>query len=78
MPHTIDGDVETLIGKGVAVYAMEEDLEARAVPASGLIGGVQVVSRSELAGLWDQHDSIWRWWADCVANNTFRVTVSIC
>ena len=61
VPPTIDDDLEALIGKGVAVYAVEEDLNARAVPKGNLIGGVQLVSRAKLAELWDEHDSIWHW-----------------
>lgn len=61
VPPTIDKDVENLIGKGVAVYAVEEDLRTRAIGRENIVGGVQVIPQSKVAELWDQHDSIWHW-----------------
>ncbi len=61
MPPTIDEDVQQLIGKGVAVYAVLEDLQARAISEGDMVGGVQVIPQTKVAELWDQHDSIWHW-----------------
>ena len=61
VPPTIDKDVESLIGKGVAVYAVEEDLKARGIGKGDVVNGVQMIAQSKIAGLWDQHDSVWHW-----------------
>ena len=46
-PPTLDKDVQDLIGKGVAVYAVDEDLASRGIDKSRLVQGVQVVGRSD-------------------------------
>ena len=61
VPPTLDKDIEDLIGKGVAVYAVEEDLQARAIARGDMVSGVQVIPQSKIAELWDQHDDIWHW-----------------
>ena len=61
VPPTLDKDIEDLLGKGVAVYAVEEDLQARAISAVDVLKGVQVVPQAKVAELWDQHDDIWHW-----------------
>ena len=58
---TIDKDVLELIGKGVSVYAVEEDLNARGIDKGRLVQGIQVVGEGQVAKLWDSHDSIWHW-----------------
>ena len=60
-PPTLDKDVQDLIGKGVPVYAVDEDLASRGIDKSRLVQGVQVVGRGEVAKLWDSHDDIWHW-----------------
>ena len=60
-PPTIDKDVADLIGKGVPVYAVGEDLAARGIDQAGLIKGVQVVSQKDVAKLWNSHQSVWHW-----------------
>jgi intracellular sulfur oxidation DsrE/DsrF family protein len=61
VPPTIDKDVEALIAAGVTVYAVLEDLEDLGVPRGELIGGIQTVARSGVAGLFDKHDTVWYW-----------------
>ncbi len=61
VPPTIDKDLEALMAKGVAVYAVEEDLAARGISKGGLIHGVQVIPWAGVAPLLDAHDSIWHW-----------------
>ncbi|MFQ5933497.1 MAG: hypothetical protein ACE5KI_02490 [Dehalococcoidia bacterium] len=61
VPPKIDEDVADLIGKGVSVYAVLEDLQARAISEGDMVGGVQVIPQAKVAELWDQHDSIWHW-----------------
>ena len=61
VPSTLDKDVEDLIAKGVNTYVVKEDLEERGIDQKELTGGVKLVGRSELAELFDAHDSIWHW-----------------
>jgi intracellular sulfur oxidation DsrE/DsrF family protein len=61
VPPTIDKDVQALIAAGVTVYAVQEDLEDLGVPQGDLIGGIQTVARSGVAGLFDKHDTVWYW-----------------
>ena len=61
VPPTIDKDVEDLMGKGVAVYAVEEDLNARGIAKGAVLRGVQVIPQSQATRLWDAHDAIWHW-----------------
>ena len=61
VPPQIDKDVEQLIGKGVSVYAVAEDLAMRGISQGDLVAGVKVVPQGEVAALWEQHDSVWHW-----------------
>ena len=58
---TLDKDVQSLIGAGVPVHVVREDLEDRGISQGEIVQGLQLVSRSEVAGLYDSHDSIWHW-----------------
>ncbi len=60
-PPTIDKDVADLIAKGVAVYAVTEDLAARGIDKTQLVKGIQLVAQKDLAKLWDSHGSVWHW-----------------
>lgn len=57
----IAGQVAGLIGKGVDVYIVQEDLADRGLSAGELIDGLKPVSRGELATLFDGYDHIWHW-----------------
>ena len=59
VPPTIDKDIADLIGKGVAVCAVAEDLQSRGISANDLVKGVQVIPQKDTAGLWDKYDAIW-------------------
>ena len=61
VPPTLDTDVVNLIGSGVPTYAVREDLEDRGIGSEELAGGLQLISRTELADLFDSHDAIWHW-----------------
>ena len=58
---TLDKDVQNLIGAGVPVHVVREDLEDRGISQGEIVQGLQLVSRSDVAGLYDSHDSIWHW-----------------
>ena len=61
VPPTIDQDVAELIGKGVSVYAVVEDLKARGIDKAQRVQGVQTVAQAKVAELWDRHDEVWHW-----------------
>jgi sulfur transfer complex TusBCD TusB component (DsrH family) len=60
-PPEIDKDVEKMIGNGVPVYLVKEDLEERGLPDGDLISGIKKVSRKDLPGLVDEHEQVWHW-----------------
>ena len=57
----IANDVAGLIGKGIAVYIVEEDLAERGIPSGELIDGLQPVKRDAIPKLFDGYDHIWHW-----------------
>lgn len=54
-------DVRGLIGKGVEVYIVKEDLTDRGLEGEELIAGLKTVRRAELPGLLEAHDQVWHW-----------------
>jgi sulfur transfer complex TusBCD TusB component (DsrH family) len=54
-------DVAGLIGKGVQVYVVGEDLAERGIGDGELIGGLKRVSRSEFPALLGGYDYVWHW-----------------
>ncbi len=61
VPPTLDADVVNLIKAGVPTYAVREDVEDRGIRLEELAEGLHLVSRKDLADLFDSHDSIWHW-----------------
>ncbi len=61
VPPTLDTDVVNLVSADVPTYIVSEDLEDRGIQRTELAGGLKVISRAELADLFDSHDSIWHW-----------------
>ncbi len=60
-PPKLDGDLQSLLDAGVAVYAVEEDLKNLGLKKDDLISGVQIVRQNGVAKLFDEHESIWHW-----------------
>jgi len=60
-PPRIDRDVKRLTEKGVAVYLVQEDALERGIEPNEVVDGVEKISRSKIAGLFDQFDHIWHW-----------------
>ncbi|MBI4566733.1 MAG: DsrE family protein [Planctomycetes bacterium] len=60
-PPRILDDLEMLKGKGIDLYAVEEDLASRGVPKDRLMSGVEVVKKSAIPDLFARHDRIWYW-----------------
>ena len=57
----VAGQVAGLVEKGVDVFVVQDDLEARGIGGTELIAGLQPVSRNDLPGLLESHDRIWHW-----------------
>jgi hypothetical protein len=60
-PPRIDADIRSLIGKGVRVYAVEEDLAERGVVPESRIPDISVISRADMANLFGNFDHVWHW-----------------
>jgi len=54
-------DIRKLLGKGVGVYAVLEDLRERGLDGRDCVEGVGLISRGEAASLFEGHDRIWHW-----------------
>lgn len=61
VPPRIDHDVEELLQAGVKVWVVRDDLRRRGIDESQLVGGVTLVDRHAVAGLFDAHDQVWHW-----------------
>jgi len=54
-------DVGGLIGKGVEVCIVREDLAERGIDGEELINGLTPIDRGELPGLLERFDRVWHW-----------------
>ena len=54
-------DINKLREKGVAVFAISDDLNERGIAEGSCIGGVQLIHQSDVAGLMDDYDQVWHW-----------------
>ena len=59
-PPDIERDITSLMGKGVAVYVVEQDLLERGV-RDQLISGPEPISRGALPQLFSRFDQVWHW-----------------
>jgi hypothetical protein len=60
-PANLGADVAGLASKGIALYAVEEDLEERGLLDANRTDGVTVVPRAELPRLFEEYSRIWKW-----------------
>ena len=58
--HLAD-DVTGLIGKGVDVFIVSEDIADRGLADGDLVDGLKMISRGEIPGLLGAYDQIWHW-----------------
>ena len=54
-------DIKRLQDKGVAVFAVRDDLEERGVNLSNCLPGVNLIRRGDIALLLDDYDQVWHW-----------------
>ena len=60
-PPRIDEDVQKLTEKGVVVFAVREDARDRGLDPGRIIGGVEFISRTDIADLLEKFDQVWHW-----------------
>lgn len=60
-PPRVDEDVAKLIGKGIEVLVVEEDLADRGIEKGELIEGAKTVSRAAIPKVFASYDQIWHW-----------------
>jgi hypothetical protein len=60
-PPRLSDDISSLVAKGVAVYAVAEDLAERGLGPGDILNGVQRVGRDGLPQLLGGYDQIWHW-----------------
>lgn len=60
-PPRLAQDVERIIGKGLAVHVVSQDLEERGIPADTLLTGATPVGRSSLPELFAAYEQVWYW-----------------
>ena len=46
---------------GIPVYVVKEDAEERGIARQSMIGEVELVSNSDLPGLFARYDQVWQW-----------------
>jgi len=59
-PHIAE-DVAGLIGKGIAVYIIDEDIAERGIAEADLIDGLSHIKRADIPKLLGGYDHVWAW-----------------
>lgn len=54
-------DLDTLMKKGVKVFALREDLEARGIATADCLPGVRMIKVGDLPDLLEKYDQVWHW-----------------
>ena len=60
-PPQLADDVAKLMGKGVNVYAVAEDVADRGLERSELVDGLELIARADVAKLVGKYDQVWHW-----------------
>ena len=60
-PPRLGRDIDTLIGKDVSVYAVDEDVVERGLDGGELVDGVKRIRRDDTASLVRNYDQVWQW-----------------
>ena len=54
-------EISRLVGKGVEVLVVEDDVAERGLERGDLVDGLKPVSRAQLPKLFAGYDRLWRW-----------------
>lgn len=60
-PARPSDDIGKLKEKGVKVFAVVDDLEARGLSSEGSINGVEMIRGMDIAGLLEGYEQVWHW-----------------
>jgi predicted peroxiredoxin len=60
-PANPNEDIAKLREKGVEVHVVQDDLEERGISSRNCITGLKIISRDDVAEIFDQHDQVWHW-----------------
>ena len=60
-PPRLEDDLLKLIDKGVVVHIVKDDVAERGLEETDLITGIQPISRSGMAALFDKYEQVWHW-----------------
>lgn len=60
-PARPNEDLARLREKGADVFAVREDIEERGINREDCVGDVELISRADVAGLFERHDQVWHW-----------------
>ena len=54
-------DILKLLGKGVEVFAVTDDLEERGITSENCLQAVQLIPRTKIADLMETCEQVWHW-----------------
>ena len=60
-PPELDQDLTAMLEKGIAIYAVAEDVRDRGLPQDKFIAGIQLIPLGEVAELCDRFEQVWHW-----------------
>lgn len=60
-PPRIEDDLGRMVGKGIDIYAIADDLVDRGLGDCAMVEGVRRVKRGDIGRLMDGYDQVWRW-----------------
>jgi intracellular sulfur oxidation DsrE/DsrF family protein len=60
-PARPNEDLLKLQERGVKVYAVQDDIQERGINPANCISGVQVIPKTAVGGVFEEHDQVWHW-----------------
>ena len=54
-------DLSRLQTKGVQVFAVRDDIEARGIESKDCIEGVEMIRAGDVAALFEKYEQVWHW-----------------
>jgi len=60
-PASPNEDINRLREKGVKVFALVEDIEARGISEANRLRDVQLIHSGDVAALMEQYEQVWHW-----------------
>jgi hypothetical protein len=60
-PPTVAATLAALLGSGVPIYAVDEDLADRGIREEACVAGIRRIPRSQCAELFERFDRVWHW-----------------